>query len=58
MLEVRLRTGLAAGVLDDAEREQAVALTAEGLLTEADGSFVLTLRGRLLADLVVRRLTG
>jgi coproporphyrinogen III oxidase-like Fe-S oxidoreductase len=58
MLEVRLRSGLAADLLDPAESAQAAELADEGLLTERDGRFVLTLRGRLLADLVVRRLTN
>jgi putative oxygen-independent coproporphyrinogen III oxidase len=58
MLEVRLRTGLAEADLDPAERSRAAQLVAEGLLARAAGRFALTRRGRLLADLVVRRLTA
>ncbi len=58
MLEVRLRSGLAADLLDASESAQAAELVGEGLLVEGDGRFVLTIRGRLLADLVVRRLTS
>ncbi len=58
MLEVRLRTGLAVADLDDAERVRADELAAEHLLERAGASYVLTLRGRLLADLVVRRLAA
>ena len=57
MLEVRLRSGLATEMLDATEAAQAAELVSEGLLTESEGRFVLTPRGRLLADLVVRRLT-
>jgi putative oxygen-independent coproporphyrinogen III oxidase len=58
MLEVRLRPGLAAADLDDATRVQAEQLAREGLLSRMHGHFVLTRHGRLLADLVVRRLAG
>ncbi|HEX4016583.1 MAG TPA: radical SAM family heme chaperone HemW [Frankiaceae bacterium] len=56
MLEVRLRSGLADGDLDDATRTRAVELAREGLLSRMHGQFVLTRQGRLLADLVLRRL--
>ncbi len=56
LLEVRLREGLGASVLDDTQRQIAGELIADGLLVADGDSFVLTLRGRLLADLVVRRL--
>ncbi|WP_148612815.1 radical SAM family heme chaperone HemW [Nocardioides rubriscoriae] len=56
LLEVRLREGLALGVLDDDGRAAVEGVVADGLATVADGRVVLTLRGRLLADAVVRRL--
>ncbi len=56
MLEVRLRSGLADADLDDATRRRALELAKEGLLSRMHGRFVLTRQGRLLADLVVRRL--
>jgi oxygen-independent coproporphyrinogen-3 oxidase len=56
LLEIRLREGLPLDVLDDPAR--ADALVAEGLLEPVvDGRAVLTLKGRLLADAVVRALT-
>ena len=56
MLEVRLSSGLAREDLETAE--EADELVNEGLLVEEGGRLALTLQGRLLADLVVRRLTG
>ncbi len=56
MLRVRLRSGLPLAVLDRAERARAQAAVAGGLLVGADERLVLTDRGRLLADAVVRRL--
>jgi oxygen-independent coproporphyrinogen-3 oxidase len=56
MLELRLATGLPPSALDDPGRGQAAELAAEGLLAATTDGYVLTLRGRLLADLVVRRL--
>ena len=62
LLGVRLREGLPVGVLDPAGREAVAGLVAEGLVdgraAVADRRVVLTLRGRLLADAVVRRLLG
>ncbi len=58
MLEVRLRAGMAADLLAGSERRRAQELVSEGLLVEAGDRLVLTLRGRLLADLVVRQLTS
>lgn len=58
MLELRLREGLSSGELEEGERGVAGELVSEGLLVDAAGRLVLTLRGRLLADLVVRRLTA
>ena len=56
MLAVRLRTGLAASALTEQEHQRARAAVADGLLHDAAGRFVLTDRGRLLADAVVRDL--
>jgi oxygen-independent coproporphyrinogen-3 oxidase len=57
LLEIRLRDGLSVGALDDAGRAALAAQVADGLV-EPDalegGRVVLTLRGRLLADAVVR----
>ena len=59
LLEVRLSEGVAADVLDTEGRAEASAMTVEGLL-QADawssGRVALTTQGRLLADLVARRL--
>jgi putative oxygen-independent coproporphyrinogen III oxidase len=59
MLRLRLASGLPLAALDDAGRVAAGAAVADGLL-DADahrgGRAVLTLRGRLLADAVVRDL--
>jgi oxygen-independent coproporphyrinogen-3 oxidase len=54
MLRVRLRTGLPLRVLDDAELRRADVAVADGLIERNGDSFVLTDRGRLLADAVVR----
>jgi putative oxygen-independent coproporphyrinogen III oxidase len=56
MLRVRLREGLPLDRLDDAERSRAVGLCDAGLLVQRAGALVLTDRGRLLADGVVRDL--
>jgi oxygen-independent coproporphyrinogen-3 oxidase len=53
LLEVRLRDGLPLDLLD---RDRADAVVADGLATIEAQRLVLTLRGRLLADAVVRRL--
>ena len=61
MLELRLADGLDVGVLDGPGRAAARRAAADGLLEPghlADGRAVLTLRGRLLADAVVRDLLG
>ncbi|MCU1588707.1 MAG: coproporphyrinogen oxidase [Frankiales bacterium] len=56
LLEIRLREGMPLDVLGDPAR--AVALVEDGLLEPLDGGrAVLTLKGRLLADAVVRALT-
>jgi oxygen-independent coproporphyrinogen-3 oxidase len=54
LLELRLRDGLPLSVLDDITRADRP--IAEGLAVVEDGRLVLTLRGRLLADAVVRDL--
>ncbi|GAB2989898.1 radical SAM family heme chaperone HemW [Nocardioides montaniterrae] len=57
LLEVRLREGLSVDVLDDAGRTAIPQLVADGLLLDGTADrLVLTTRGRLLADAVVRDL--
>jgi oxygen-independent coproporphyrinogen-3 oxidase len=56
MLRVRLREGLPVSVLNDAEQERAEGIIADGLLIPRSDRLVLTDRGRLLADAVVRTL--
>ncbi|HTX98071.1 MAG TPA: radical SAM family heme chaperone HemW [Mycobacterium sp.] len=58
LLKIRLRQGISLDRLDEAERERADALAADGLLVSDGDRLVLTLRGRLLADAVVRTLLG
>jgi oxygen-independent coproporphyrinogen-3 oxidase len=58
MLGLRVRQGLPLAVLSPTERERATALVADGLLTSEVDRLVLTDRGRLLADGVVRTLLG
>jgi putative oxygen-independent coproporphyrinogen III oxidase len=69
LLGVRLAEGLPLAVLDDASRAAVPRLIADGLLDgravpapsgsgQRPGKAVLTLRGRLLADAVVRALLG
>jgi oxygen-independent coproporphyrinogen-3 oxidase len=56
LLELRLGDGLPLSVLDDAGRAEVDAQVARGLVTVAGDRLVLTFRGRLLADAVVRDL--
>lgn len=59
MLEARLRSGLEVNALGAAGRHQIAGLIADGLVDPAAafrGRLVLTLKGRLLADAVVRRI--
>ncbi len=59
LLRSRIAEGLPVSVLDDAGREAVAGLIADGLVdgrAALGGRIVLTLRGRLLADAVVRRL--
>ena len=62
LLRVRLREGLPLDRIDALGHEAVAGLVAEGLVNRRaavrDGRLVLTLRGRLLADAVVRRLVG
>jgi oxygen-independent coproporphyrinogen-3 oxidase len=58
LLKIRLRRGLPLGMLDSGERERAMVAVADGLLRSDDDRLVLTDRGRLLADGVVRKLLG
>ena len=57
MLEVRLSEGLDRGLLSPAGARTAERLERDGALELRDGRAVLTLRGRLTADSVVRDLT-
>ena len=54
MLRLRLRAGMPRAVLGDAERCRADLAVADGLLAVVEDRFVLTDRGRLLADGVIR----
>jgi putative oxygen-independent coproporphyrinogen III oxidase len=54
MLGLRLRQGLAVGTLTEQERQRAGTAVDDGLLDVDDQRLVLTDRGRLLADAVVR----
>ena len=58
MLSVRLRGGLPVAVLDGGERRRAQTAIADGLLAAHGDRLLLTDRGRLLADAVVRTLLG
>jgi coproporphyrinogen III oxidase-like Fe-S oxidoreductase len=56
LLELRIRDGLPLEVLDDGGRAAVDYQVAQGLATVEDERLVLTRRGRLLADAVVRDL--
>ncbi len=58
LLKTRLRQGLPLEGLNAAEHERAEAVVADGLLVADGNRLVLTPRGRLLADAVVRTLLG
>ncbi|MDZ4265009.1 MAG: coproporphyrinogen-III oxidase family protein, partial [Mycobacterium sp.] len=58
MLQARLRSGLPTAVLSRPERDRAADAIADGLLRAEGERLVLTDRGRLLADAVVRTLLG
>jgi putative oxygen-independent coproporphyrinogen III oxidase len=57
LLEVRLRSGIPVAYVDAEHEKVAADLVRERLLVREAGRLVLTRHGRLLADLVVRRLT-
>jgi putative oxygen-independent coproporphyrinogen III oxidase len=54
LLKIRLRQGLPVDVLNAVERERAAVAVSDGLLVAEQDRLVLTDRGRLLADAVVR----
>jgi oxygen-independent coproporphyrinogen-3 oxidase len=54
LLKIRLRQGLSPALLTEAERERAAVAVSDGLLVAEHDRLVLTDRGRLLADAVVR----
>jgi putative oxygen-independent coproporphyrinogen III oxidase len=56
MLRLRLRGGLPMSVLSEGGRQRAQTVLSDGLVTLTDDRLVLTGRGRLLADAVVRTL--
>jgi oxygen-independent coproporphyrinogen-3 oxidase len=56
LLEIRLVEGLPVTVLDATGRSQIARLVADGLVELVAERLVLTLRGRLLADAIVRDL--
>jgi oxygen-independent coproporphyrinogen-3 oxidase len=56
MLRLRLRDGLPVDVLSDSERDRTVTVIDDGLVVLDAGRLILTDRGRLLADAVVRDL--
>ena len=58
LLKTRMRQGLPLEGLSAAEHERAETVVAEGLLVADGDRLVLTPRGRLLADAVVRTLLG
>ncbi|AGB24355.1 putative oxygen-independent coproporphyrinogen III oxidase [Mycobacterium sp. JS623] len=58
MLRLRLNDGLPMSVLGDGERARAATVIDDGLVTVRADRLVLTDRGRLLADAVVRTLLG
>ena len=61
LLQSRIREGLPTSLLTSAGRTAVAGLIADGLVDPASalrGTVLLTLRGRLLADAVVRRLLG
>ncbi|MCV7221588.1 radical SAM family heme chaperone HemW [Mycolicibacterium elephantis] len=56
MLRVRLRDGLPVALLSETEQRRAATVVEDGLATVVSERLVLTDRGRLLADAVVREL--
>ncbi|HEY7050664.1 MAG TPA: radical SAM family heme chaperone HemW [Mycobacterium sp.] len=58
MLSIRLRDGLPVGLLSATEQQRAATAVSDGLLVREHDRLVLTDRGRLLADAVVRTILG
>ena len=58
MLTVRLRSGVPKTLLGPAERAAAEQTVADGLMVARGDHLVLTDRGRLLADAVVRTIAA
>jgi oxygen-independent coproporphyrinogen-3 oxidase len=56
LLELRLADGLATSLLTSTEGNRIADLCVRGLVTVEDGKLILTLRGRLVADGVIRDL--
>jgi putative oxygen-independent coproporphyrinogen III oxidase len=56
MLRTRMRAGLPVGILSEAEQRRAETVIGDGLLRRDTDRLILTDRGRLLADAVVRTL--
>ena len=56
LLELRLADGLTTSLLTDTEQGRIADLRARGLAAVEDGTLILTRRGRLLADGVIREL--
>jgi oxygen-independent coproporphyrinogen-3 oxidase len=56
MLRTRMRAGLPVGILSEAEQRRAEMVIGDGLLRRDTDRLILTHRGRLLADAVVRTL--
>jgi oxygen-independent coproporphyrinogen-3 oxidase len=56
MLRLRLRDGLPVAVLSDSERDRTATVIDDGLVVLDADRLILTDRGRLLADAVVRDL--
>jgi oxygen-independent coproporphyrinogen-3 oxidase len=56
MLQLRLRDGLPVAVLSDSERDRTATVIDDGLVVLDADRLILTDRGRLLADAVVRDL--
>lgn len=57
MLALRVREGVSMSHLSESRRPAVLALTREGLLEAVSGQLVLTDRGRLFADAVIRDIT-
>jgi oxygen-independent coproporphyrinogen-3 oxidase len=58
MLELRLACGAPLGLLNEDGRAAAARAAGDGLLDLRDDHAILTLRGRLIADTIVRELSA